>query len=95
VGQLWVRTWLSNTSPCSCQRLVTKVLTQAVAFGFFRIVEQILGSSLLDGRQMVVTSAPPGHVIEEAVNVFGDPPAARVLQPPRADERIDIVNAFR
>jgi hypothetical protein len=74
-------------------RLV-KVFSQPVPFRLIGVHEQITDQRL-NRRQMIVTGATPGHIIQETVNFFGDTPAFRVLQPTRADDIIYIVNAFR
>jgi hypothetical protein len=43
---------------------------------------------------MIVTGTPPGHVIQKAMNLFGDPSAFGLLQTALADDIIDKVNAF-
>jgi hypothetical protein len=70
------------------------VLPELVPLGFIGVFHQIPDQPLYR-RQMIVTGASPGHVIQKAVDIFGNTSASRVLQAPFADKIIDKMNAFR
>jgi hypothetical protein len=72
---------------------LAKVFAQPVTFRLIGVMEQFTDQSP-DSRQMIVTGTPPGHVIQKAMNLFGDPSAFGLLQTALADDIIDKVNAF-
>jgi hypothetical protein len=72
---------------------LVKMLPHPVPLGLIGIVEQII-DQILHCRQMIVTGTPPGYIIEQFVDLFGDTPAFRERQSALGDDIIDKVHAL-
>jgi hypothetical protein len=71
-----------------------KLRGQAMPLLFFGIAEQILNQRL-NGRHVVVAGTPPGDIVQQAMNLFGDPAASGRRKPSLANDIVDKMDTFR